>query len=63
MDTAPFIIVIRIDNPDELKNLLHIAEWYHLEYTIAPKQLYFFIPSYKVLVDVSQALFERYDKL
>lgn len=51
-----FTIVIRVDSPEETKQVIAIADTYGLEYTLAPHQIYLFISTKELLAQVALAL-------
>lgn len=54
-----YTIVIRVASTDELKDVVRIADEHEIEYTIAPQQVYLFIPNIEKFMEISQALHDK----
>lgn len=51
-----FVLVVRVDSDIETKSIIDIAAQYSLEYTLALKQIYLFIPNTETLIKISMLL-------
>lgn len=51
-----FVLVVRVDDAEEVRYVVNIAAQYNLEYTLALKQIYLFIPNTETLIKISQLL-------